>query len=135
MELVNEARRDAPLPALEVDTRLQEAARRHVNDMARGGFSGHEGSDASLPADRAAAAAYPWVFVAENTAAGRSSARATFEGWEESPPHLRNIRSERARHVGIARADREGSAYGFYWVMVFGNADGPSRQPADGCVS
>ena len=75
VSLLSTTRAREKLPQLLVDTRLARAAQAHAEDMASLGYSGHEGSDGSLPAARADRVSYPWTFVAENTSAGQSTAR------------------------------------------------------------
>jgi uncharacterized protein YkwD len=121
------------LPPLVVDLNLMAAAQAHAEDMARGGFLGHEGSDGSLPADRAGRAHYPWVFVAENASAGYSTAAATVAGWMASPSHRANNLHAEARQIGIGYAENGDTEWRVYWVALFGAASRPPVTPPEGC--
>lgn len=52
LQLVNHDRAEAGLEPVEWDDTAAEAAQRHAEDMARHGFTGHWGSDGSVPEQR-----------------------------------------------------------------------------------
>jgi len=96
---------------------LARAALIHARDMAASGRLDHEGSDGSLPADRASRAGYGWSAVAENVAAGPNSAEEAVRIWLDSPGHCANLMSGRYSETGVAHATDP--AHGTYWVQVF----------------
>jgi uncharacterized protein YkwD len=59
----------------------------------------------------------------ENIAAGYASAQATFNQWERSEPHRRNMLGEDVdfQAMGIGRAYDADSDYGWYWTNTFGS--------------
>ena len=59
-------------------------------------------------------------YSAENLTAGRKTVAEAVESWKASPPHNRNLLMPQARHVGLARADADGS-YRRYWALVLGS--------------
>jgi uncharacterized protein YkwD len=109
------------------------AAQAHAKDLAARGFSGHEGSDGSLPADRADRVSYKWVFVAENTSRGHSNASAAFGAWMASPPHRANNLLVDAEHVGVGYAENLDTQHRTYWVVVFGRSYERPFSPPGGC--
>jgi uncharacterized protein YkwD len=128
LALVNEARAKprrcggqlhAAARPLALDATLGVAALAHARDMARHGRMAHEGSDGSTAAERVTRAGYAWRFVAENVAAGDTTADAVMKTWLESPGHCANLMSPDARDMGVAYAFDPGSPKGTYWAQVF----------------
>ena len=128
LALVNEARaqarrcgneRYAPAPPLVLDITLGSVAELHARDMARHGRMSHEGSDGSTPAQRLTRAGYVWRTVAENVAAGDTSADAVMRTWLASPGHCANLMNPDVREMGIAWAFEPSSPKGTYWAQVF----------------
>ncbi|HAC05990.1 MAG TPA: hypothetical protein DC060_01410 [Gemmatimonadetes bacterium] len=107
VSLLNITRAREKVPELRVDVRLVRAAQVHAEDMAAGAFSGHRGSDGSLPADRADRVNYPWLFVAENSSAGFATAPSAFAAWMASPTHRANSLQPEAEHVGVGYAEND----------------------------
>ena len=99
---------------------LEQAALAHAQDMAGHSDMGHKGSDGSMPADRATRAGYQWSAVAENVAAGQTTAEEVVNTWLTSPGHCANLMNSRYVDTGIAFALNQDSAKGIYWVQVFG---------------
>jgi len=112
--LLNSARAANGLPPLSANPQLAEAARVHAQDMARGGFFSHVGSDKSKPSQRVRAQGYSYCYVAENIAQGWKTPEQLMQGWMDSPGHRKNNLSTKASEYGAARAE------GDYWVLVFG---------------
>lgn len=126
LDLVNAERERHGLPPLAADTVLARAARIHAEDMARGPFVSHTGSDGSDPSQRLDRVGYLWIWVGENIAAGQETADEMVPGWLRSPDHLANILSADAVSAGVAMARNPASEYVTYWVMVYAAADPPS---------
>ena len=97
---------------------LHKAAQAHADDMVMNGFFSHTGSDGSSFVTRVGRTNFSGTPVAENIAAGNSSARATVQQWVGSDGHCKNLMLQRATHIGVGVA--RGSRYGWYWVQVFG---------------
>ena len=128
LELINEARlqtRRCGGKKFDATTKLrhaaalEHAARAHARDMAARDFLGHEGSDKSMPADRATRADYSWASVAENVAAGQTTAEEVVNTWLASPGHCANLMDPRYSESGVARATNPDSKQVIYWVQVF----------------
>jgi uncharacterized protein YkwD len=128
LDLINEARvhaRRCGRKQFHATTRLrhaaalEDAARVHAQDMAARNFLGHEGSDESMPADRATQAGYSWAAVAENVAAGQTTAEEVVNTWLGSPGHCANLMNPRYSESGAARATNPDSERVVYWVQVF----------------
>jgi uncharacterized protein YkwD len=122
----NRLRTQAGLRPLTVDARLSQAALAFARHMAETDRYGHQ-ADGREPVDRAEAAGYRhWCMVAENIAWQYSSegfdaatlARRLSAGWENSPPHRRNLLDPRAAEVGIAIAASASSGR-HYAVQLF----------------
>jgi len=128
LELINEARLrargcgrrkfDAATP-LRHASALEHAARAHARDMAAHSLLGHEGSDESMPAQRATRAGYPWASVGENVAGGQTTAEEVVKTWLASPGHCANLMNPRYSESGVARATDPDSEHVVYWVQVF----------------
>jgi hypothetical protein len=55
--------------------------------------------------------------MAENIAAGQTSADAVFQAWMNSAGHRANILNPQARELGIGHAYSPAATYRDYWVM------------------
>ncbi len=106
-------------PALKPSAALRRAALAHARDMASVGHLDHRGSDGSLPAERVTRAGYSWAAVAENVAAGPSTAEDVVNGWLASPGHCANLMNSRYSGTGVALVFERVSEKGTYWVQVF----------------
>lgn len=124
---VNKARAAAGCSALTVNAKLEAAARGHAKAMARQNFFGHASKNGAKFSSRVKAQGYRYSRVAENIAAGQSSAAAVMKNWLGSAGHRRNILNCGLSETGIAvvyqpdDAPLKGqkSALKYYWVEVF----------------
>jgi uncharacterized protein YkwD len=98
---------------------LDEAARIHARDMAQNSFLAHTGSDDTDPGERATRAGYEWRVVAENIAAGQTSADDIAATWLESSGHCENLMDGKYSETGIAYALNPGDGRDIYWVQVY----------------
>ena len=128
LELVNTARsksrrcgmrRYDAAPPVRLDPILAHIAAVHSRDMAGHSRMSHTGSDGTTVAERATAAGYPWRVVAENVAAGQTTAEEVVETWLESSGHCANLMNPAVREMGVAAAFDKASAAGTYWTQVF----------------
>jgi uncharacterized protein YkwD len=123
VDLTNQHRARAGLPALTVDARLNAAAQRMSKDMAAHdaivpGRAPHLGSDGTDPGQRITAAGYAWWAWAENIASGYPDATSVVAGWWNSPGHRANMLSGDVTQIGVAVAY---SATGVaYWTQDYG---------------
>jgi uncharacterized protein YkwD len=129
LKLVNDARaqsrrcgrKNFPSAApLILDAKLERAAHAHARDMATRDHASHQGSDGSVPGDRATKAEYVWSNVAENVAAGQLSADEVVAGWLSSAGHCANIMDSTYTHMGVAYVVNPKAQIGIYWAQVFG---------------
>lgn len=118
VNLVNQHRVAAGCPALNVDVKLNSAARGHSLDMANRGYFDHNTPDGRTPWQRMSAAGYPGGGSAENIAAGQTTAAQVVQAWMDSPGHRANILNCALRAVGTGIAI--GGPYGVYWTQDFG---------------
>ncbi len=99
-ELTNVERRKRGLPALRLDRRLMESARRQANWMARTGVFRHGNSG-----------------FAENIAMGQRSSRDVVIAWMNSSGHFRNMMNRGHGAIGVGSyRGRNGS---LYWCQQF----------------
>jgi uncharacterized protein YkwD len=128
IDLVNEARSQGrrcgrrkfeAATVLAANDSLGRAARKHAQDMAAHSLLGHEGTDKSVPAERATQAGYAWASVAENVAGGQTTAGEVVKVWLASPGHCANLMNPRYSETGVARAVDPDSQHVVYWVQVF----------------
>tara|TARA_B100000519_G_scaffold53611_3_gene44543 strand:+ start:194 stop:919 length:726 start_codon:yes stop_codon:yes gene_type:complete len=115
LALVNSARADAGLPPMTINSKLSSAAGAQAVHQASTQQMTHDGGG-GLGA-RVSAAGYTWCAVAENVAAGYTSASAVHSGWMNSSGHRANILSGNTE-MGLATAT--GGDGSVYWAQVFG---------------
>lgn len=97
---------------------LTTAAQGHAEDMAAGQFLAHEGSDGSMPADRATRAGYSFSVIGENVAVGYDTPPEVVAGWIDSDGHCNNLMNGGFEEMGVGYAI---SVTGEpYWAQLFG---------------
>jgi uncharacterized protein YkwD len=119
---VNAARKRAGLKPLQLNSRLDQAAQRHAEDMLAHGYFAHRSPSGTTVRERSKAAGYAWRAIGENIAYGQTSVDEVIETWLESPGHRRNILSPDFRELGVGLAlgrGRDGK-YQVLWVQNFG---------------
>ena len=125
LQLTNEERRKAGVPALQLSPQLDRAAQGHAEDMVRNNFFSHTGSNGSTLVTRVGAAGYAYSFAGENIAAGGATPAQTIQQWMNSPGHRQNLLSRNFTQIGFGYVSAPSTAYGHYWVQVFGT---PTRR-------
>ncbi|WP_447002979.1 CAP domain-containing protein [Saccharothrix isguenensis] len=116
--LTNEQRAAAGCPALASSPALDAAAREHTVEMARTGNFSHTGVDGSTLGERVTEEGYQYRMVAENIAAGQTSAAEVVQAWMASASHRANIVNCELRDLGIGYAvDANNKPY---WTQDFG---------------
>lgn len=116
----NDIRHNHHLSPLKVNSRLQRAAQKHANWMAKNNQMTHT---ENIPgrvtvADRADQAKYSYAMIAENVAFGQTSVSTVMTGWMNSDGHRRNILNGSYTEIGAALA--KSSTGQNYWCVVFG---------------
>jgi uncharacterized protein YkwD len=110
-----------PVAALTSNAKLRCAARNHSKDMGSKNFFSHTGSNGSTFVQRIEAALYkPWLALAENIAAGQTTAAAVVNGWMSSTGHCNNIMNGNYKHLGVGYFNAPSSTYKHYWTQDFG---------------
>ena len=99
-ELTNAERKKRGLPALRLDRRLMESARRQANWMARTGIFRHGNSG-----------------YAENIAMGQRSSRDVVVAWMQSAGHFRNMMNRGHGAIGIG--SYRGPNGALFWCQQF----------------
>ena len=125
---INAARTKAGCPALVLNDKLQKAAADHARAMSAQNFFSHTGQDGSKLKDRIERSGYAWRALAENIAAGQSSAAEVVASWLASAGHQKNILNCAFVETGLAvvhdpnDAPLKGYSHPlhFYWVQTFG---------------
>ncbi|HZV02478.1 MAG TPA: CAP domain-containing protein, partial [Planctomycetota bacterium] len=105
-------------PAIEIDTRLVEAARGHSEEMTRLGYFEHMSPVAAnkTPWDRMKNAGYEGA-GGENISLGSEAPKATHIAWYNSSGHHRNILGAEWNAMGAGKDGR-------HWTQDFGGAAG-----------
>ena len=100
LELVNQDRADAGLPALAWDERAADVARAHSREMLATGDVAHVSQTTGTAADRVKAAGIKTAAVLENIARAYGVAEAE-AGLMNSPGHRANLMSKSVTHIGV----------------------------------
>ena len=122
MQLVNEVRKKGcrcgdtwypAAPALAWNSKLEQAATTHSNDMYANNYFSHADQQGSKAGDRLDDVGYAWRTYGENIAFGYRSEREVVKGWLRSPGHCKNIMNKAFKEMGVSRV-------GDFWTQVFG---------------
>ncbi|GAB4453188.1 MAG: hypothetical protein OHK0029_05480 [Armatimonadaceae bacterium] len=116
---INQERKKQNRPPLTLNDRLNAAARKHSERMAKEQFFDHTDKRGDGPAERVNQERYQWVRVGENIAMNsgyKNPAEQAVAGWMKSPGHRRNILDGEFTETGIGIAYR-GKA--IYFTQVF----------------
>jgi LysM repeat protein len=118
---VNQARANAGLPALQVNSLLNQAAQAHVDDLIANGIYGHYGSDGSNVHTRVRRTGYPSGWVSENWVTAQTPDRA-MSWWMNDWIHRVNILNANWDEFGVGAA----AVGNGFWIYVtdFANSDG-----------
>lgn len=116
LELVNQERTKAGLPALKVDMKLVELARKKSQDMVDKKYFSHTSPTYGSPFDMMKAAGVSYRYAGENLA-GASKVESAHENLMNSSGHRANILNGNFDHIGIGII--EGSAYGKIYTQMF----------------
>ena len=118
LELVNKARADAGLAALELDPALCGAAQVRARECV-GTFS-HTRPDGTSYKTAIAQAEVESGYTGENVATGHSSAKQVVAAWMKSEGHRANILNEKFTKLGVGLEKNTGNRYqGYDWAQLF----------------
>lgn len=118
LTLINNARANEGLSALNLNAQLQAAADMHSEDMACNSLLSHTGSDGSSVWTRILAQGYTPLYIVENIYAG-GTAQDAFTWWMNDQIHKDAILEKRVTEVGIGYAYLGSSTYGGYFAIDF----------------
>ena len=121
LSLVNVERSKAGLQPVTLNSKLNQAAQNHTNDMISKRYFSHTSPSGSTMVMRVQAVGYTYSAIGENIAAGGSTASATMTQWMNSPGHKANILSPKFRELGVGYGPSS-DQYRHYWTQVFGTA-------------
>src|SRR5215216_4830079 len=124
VELLNAYRGELGLAPVTLNSELGAAAEYHSVDMAANNYFDHylfDGTDAGTNIQNFGYTGFPY---AENIAAGMETAQDVLIGWQNSPEHNATMTNPQYTEIGIGRAYREGSYYGWYWTATYGAGEG-----------
>ncbi len=130
--LLNAYRAQNGLAPLTATPLLNQVAYDHSLDMGQKAYFDHNDLNGVNPFDRMKNAGYRGGAMAENIAAGNSSAQGTFDQWKYSAGHNANMLGTAYRAIGIGRAAVPGSPYTYYWTTDFGDVVDGSQLPGGG---
>lgn len=103
LTLVNQKRQENGLPALSLNSELDDAARRKAADMYSKNYWAHFAPDGlTSPWQFIRDAGYSYIFAGENLAKGFTDSNSVVSAWMNSPTHRDNILSDKYRDVGFA---------------------------------
>jgi uncharacterized protein YkwD len=97
------------------DTRLDDAAFWHSQELARRNLLDHTSLDGRDPFRRIRAAGYAFRAAAENIASGNADIVRTVRQLLDSPGHCHNIMSALYTHVGVGHAISQSGQH--YWTL------------------
>ncbi|MFC7370110.1 CAP domain-containing protein [Fictibacillus iocasae] len=116
LDLVNQEREKAGLPALKADMELTKVARVKAQDMIDNNYFDHNSPTYGSPFDMMKKFGIEYQTAGENLA-GNSSVEGAHEGLMNSQGHRENILKSDYTNVGIAVV--EGGQYGKMFVQMF----------------
>ena len=123
---INDARREAKLPPLRLESHLVDCAQRYAALMLARSHYGHTGPDGTTVRERAEAAGYiPYAALGENIAQGQFTVAEVMDGWLHSPAHRENLLSSVFTEVGAGVAfGKNDNGWQVLWVQCFGRPRG-----------
>lgn len=123
--LTNNERQKAGCSPVKLDTRLNQAAVAHSDDMAKRNYFDHNSPEGTTPANRVTKTGYDWKSTGENIAYGYKTPEAVMNGWMNSEGHRKNILNCSWLDMGIGIVvDTDGT---IYWTQEFARPDQTSR--------
>ncbi len=117
---INTYRAQNRLPALKLSVNLTKSSEWMSADMAKKDYFDHTDSLGRSFSKRISAFGYTGATRGENIAAGSAGATAVFNQWKNSAAHRKNMLSTSYKAIGIGRAYRAGTMFGWYWTTDFG---------------
>lgn len=121
LDRANAERAAAGLPPLVLDSRLNDAAQRHAEDMLLRSYYSHSSPEGSSPGVRVRKSGYTPLRVGENIARGALSVNEVMDNWMASREHRKNLLHPGFTDLGVGVAvGRNSVGYTVLWVQDFG---------------
>lgn len=115
-DLINAQRTAAGLPALQIDTEVQNVARAKAKDMVDNNYFSHTSPTHGSPFDMLKSYGVKYKAAGENIA-GNSSNQGAVNAWMNSEGHKANILSNNYNYTGLAVVNSP--KYGKIYVQMF----------------
>lgn len=114
LELTNQERAKAGVPALKLDVELSKVAREKSRDMQSKGYFDHNSPTYGSPFDMMKQFGISYTTAGENIAMGQQSPEEVVQAWMNSEGHRKNIMNANFTHLGVGHV-----ADGNYWTQMF----------------
>jgi len=114
IDLTNEERRKAGLPALKADAELSKVAQRKSEDMQQNNYFSHTSPTYGSPFDMMRDFGISFKTAGENIAKGQRTPQEVVNAWMNSPGHRKNILSQQFTHIGVGFEQN-----GYHWTQMF----------------
>ncbi|TYR76593.1 sporulation protein [Rossellomorea vietnamensis] len=114
VDLTNQERAKAGLPALSADAELSNVAREKSNDMQTKNYFSHTSPTYGSPFDMMNSFGIDYRAAGENIAMGQRTPEEVVKAWMNSDGHRKNILSSNFTHIGVGH-----DANGNYWTQMF----------------
>jgi hypothetical protein len=102
LTLTNQQRAAAGLPALRLDSRLNQSAALKAGNMFAENYWAHVSPSGIQPWHWFAQAGYPYTYAGENLAKDFDTSAGVMQGWMNSPGHKANVLNVNYTDVGFA---------------------------------
>ncbi len=117
VDLVNQERAAAGLPALKVNAKLSGVAEKKAEDLRDNNYFDHQSPTYGSPFDMMKQFGIQYTTAGENIAKGQRTPAEVMNGWMNSPGHRANILNADFTEIGVGYVtDSNG---GTYWVQHF----------------
>lgn len=117
LDLVNQERKKAGVPALTLSDQLTNIATIKAKDMADKGYFSHDSPTYGSPFDMLKHFGVKYSYAGENIAAGQKTAAEVMNSWMNSSGHKANILNKNYTQLGVGYTT--GGEYGTEWVQLF----------------
>ncbi len=114
VNLTNEERAKAGLPALEVDTELSKVAQAKSEDMRDNNYFAHNSPTYGSPFDMMNQFGVDYQSAGENIAKGQQTPEEVVNAWMNSEGHRKNIMNGSFTHIGVGYVEE-----GNIWTQQF----------------
>ena len=117
LNLVNQERKKAGVPALTLSEKLTSIATTKAKDMAAKNYFSHNSPTYGSPFDMLKQFGVSYSYAGENIAAGQKTAAEVMNSWMNSSGHRQNILNKNYTQLGVGYT--QGGQYGTEWVQLF----------------